>query len=198
MKFIKKENPSLRERLQTIILNRIGEIKRRIHDGDPSELDDWPDDKWFGLTNDGVPKANWPNVYFAVKRCKITITYDEWTDEHIIQFKDAPPRSVKFEDMLPFLFEQFFNSFKFVPKEEQVKIALKIISQKPKNRTNSLLTAYSQYESLSSGDYDTDLSRTLAFKSGAARMAHTSGRWCVLYSLAMCSAPTILAASCKG
>lgn len=140
-------------------------------------------------------KQNWPNVYFAVKRCKITITYDEWTDEHIIQFKDAPPRSVKFEDMLPFLFEQFFNSFKFVPKEEQVKIALKIISQKPKNRTNSLLTAYSQYESLSSGDYDTDL-RYLQ-DIGVQIWGCKDGPF-VLYSLAMCSAPTILAASCKG
>ena len=63
-------------------------------------------------------------------------------DEHVIQYKDAPSRSVKFDDMLPFLFEQFFNAFKFVPKEEQVKMALKIISQKPKNRINSLIASY--------------------------------------------------------
>jgi Virulence-associated protein E len=155
--FIKKENIDLHARLETKYKNRLGEVKRRIHDADPSELDDWPEDKWFGLTNDGVPEANWPNVYFAVKRCKISVTYDGWTDEHIIQYKDAPPRSVKFDDMLPFLLEQFFNSFKFVPKEEQVKIALKIISQRPKNRVNSLLDRYAQFESLSSGDYDTDL-----------------------------------------
>ena len=104
-----------------------------------------------------VPKANWPNVYFAIKRCKITITYDEWTDEHIVRFKDAPPRAVKFDDILPFLFEQFFNSFKFVPKEEQVKIALKISDQRPENCTNSLLNDYAEFAKFSSGDYDTDL-----------------------------------------
>jgi predicted P-loop ATPase len=59
--------------------------------------------------------------------------------------------------MLPFLFEQFFNAFKFVPKEEQVKIALKIISQRPANRVNSLLDRCAQFESLTSGDYETDL-----------------------------------------
>jgi hypothetical protein len=157
LKFIKKENIDLHARIETKVKNKIGEIKRRIHDADPSELDAWPEDRWFGLTNDGVPKPNWPNVYFAIKRSKIIITYDEWTDEYIIQYKDAPPRSVRFDDMLPFLFEQFFNLFKFVPKEEQVKIALKIISQRPKNRVNSLLDRYAQFESMSSGDYDTDL-----------------------------------------
>lgn len=157
LKFIKKENPDLHARLEAKIKSKTSEAKRRMADANPSELDDWPEDKWFGLSNDGVPKANWPNVYFAVKRSKIIITYDEWADEHIIQYKDAPPRSVKFDEMLPFLFEQFFNAFKFVPKEEQVKIALKIISQKPKNRINSLIASYEQYEKYSSGNYDIDL-----------------------------------------
>jgi hypothetical protein len=157
LKFIKKENVDLHSRLEVKINNQIGKIKRLIADADPSELDDWPEDKWFGLTNDGVPKANWPNVYFAVKRCKINITYDEWTDEHIIQHKDAPPRSVRVDDILPFLFEQFFNSLKFIPKKEHIKTALKIISQRPNNRANSLLDRYAQFEANSSGDYDTDL-----------------------------------------
>jgi hypothetical protein len=157
LKFIKKENVDLHARLEVKVNNQIGKIKRRIADGDPSELDDWPEDRWFGLTNDGVPKANWSNVYFAVKRCKINITYDEWTDEYIIQYKDAPLRSVRVDDMLPFLFEQFFDSFKFVPKEKHIKTALKIISQRPKNKVDSLLERYAQFESLSSGDFATDL-----------------------------------------
>jgi ATP-dependent Lon protease len=39
LKFIKKENPDLHARLETKVDNRIGEIKRRIADTDPSKLD---------------------------------------------------------------------------------------------------------------------------------------------------------------
>lgn len=57
LKFIKKENVDLHARLGVKVNNQIGKIKRRIADGDPSELDDWPEDRRFGLTNDVGSKS---------------------------------------------------------------------------------------------------------------------------------------------
>jgi hypothetical protein len=50
LRFIKKENPDLHARLEAKIKSKTSEARRCIADADPSELDDWPDDKWFGLS----------------------------------------------------------------------------------------------------------------------------------------------------